>query len=87
MLNLQIRFFKFFFNPHKFNVIKTFQVALFQICVQRCSYLVDVITLENELTEEQWTQFFKVLFSESNAIKLGPLKIMLLFLLEFSRAE
>ncbi|VDK67117.1 unnamed protein product [Litomosoides sigmodontis] len=47
------------------------RVALFQISVQGCSYLVDVITLENELTEKQWTQFFKLLFSESNAIKLG----------------
>ncbi|CAG9540593.1 unnamed protein product [Cercopithifilaria johnstoni] len=47
------------------------RVALFQICVQRCSYLVDVITLENMLTEEQWTRFFKALFSDSNAIKLG----------------
>ncbi|VDO28245.1 unnamed protein product [Brugia timori] len=47
------------------------QVALFQICVQHCSYLVDVITLENVLTEEQWTRFFKALFCDSTAIKLG----------------
>uniref|UniRef100_A0AAF5RXC1 3'-5' exonuclease domain-containing protein n=1 Tax=Wuchereria bancrofti TaxID=6293 RepID=A0AAF5RXC1_WUCBA len=47
------------------------RVALFQICVQHCSYLVDVITLENVLTEEQWTRFFKALFSYSTAIKLG----------------
>ncbi|EFO26611.2 hypothetical protein LOAG_01867 [Loa loa] len=47
------------------------RVALFQICVRRCSYLVDVITLEDVLTKEQWTQFFKALFSDSPAIKLG----------------
>ncbi|VIO93877.1 Uncharacterized protein BM_BM10432 [Brugia malayi] len=47
------------------------RVALFQICVQHCSYLVDVITLENVLTEEQWTRFFKALFCDSTAIKLG----------------
>ncbi|KAM3718935.1 Exonuclease mut-7 [Dirofilaria immitis] len=47
------------------------RVALFQVCVQHCSYLVDVVTLENVLTEEQWTRFFKALFSDSTAIKLG----------------
>uniref|UniRef100_A0A0R3RS08 3'-5' exonuclease domain-containing protein n=1 Tax=Elaeophora elaphi TaxID=1147741 RepID=A0A0R3RS08_9BILA len=50
---------------------KAFQVALFQVCVQRCSYLVDVVTLENILTEEHWKRFFRALFSDSNAIKLG----------------
>ncbi|KAL3994879.1 3'-5' exonuclease family protein [Acanthocheilonema viteae] len=47
------------------------RVALFQISIQHCSYLVDVITLENVLSEEQWTRFFKALFSDSNAVKLG----------------
>ncbi|MCP9262132.1 hypothetical protein DINM_005424 [Dirofilaria immitis] len=47
------------------------RVALFQVCVQHCSYLVDVVTLENVLTEEQWTRFFKALFSDSTAIKLA----------------
>ncbi|OZC06221.1 3'-5' exonuclease, partial [Onchocerca flexuosa] len=50
---------------------KVFQVALFQVCVQQCSYLIDVITLEKVLTEEQWLRFFKALFSDSTAIKLG----------------
>uniref|UniRef100_A0A183DBE0 3'-5' exonuclease domain-containing protein n=1 Tax=Gongylonema pulchrum TaxID=637853 RepID=A0A183DBE0_9BILA len=44
---------------------------LFQICVQDCSYLVDVVTLENQLTEEQWLKFFKALLCDSNATKLG----------------
>ncbi|VDN83461.1 unnamed protein product [Brugia pahangi] len=57
---------------HKVSVgLSLLQVALFQICVQHCSYLVDVITLENVLTEEQWTRFFKALFCDSTAIKLG----------------
>ncbi|VDP15698.1 unnamed protein product [Onchocerca flexuosa] len=47
------------------------KVALFQVCVQQCSYLIDVITLEKVLTEEQWLRFFKALFSDSTAIKLG----------------
>ncbi|KHN73129.1 putative exonuclease mut-7 [Toxocara canis] len=47
------------------------QVALLQISIPSCSYLVDVVKLEEEATEEQWTEFFKALFCTQSSVKLG----------------
>ncbi|VDN06570.1 unnamed protein product [Thelazia callipaeda] len=47
------------------------KVALIQVCLRNSCYLIDVITLEKELTEWEWAKFFRVLFCDSKAIKIG----------------
>uniref|UniRef100_A0A0M3J3K7 Exonuclease mut-7 homolog (inferred by orthology to a human protein) n=1 Tax=Anisakis simplex TaxID=6269 RepID=A0A0M3J3K7_ANISI len=47
------------------------KVALLQISIHTCSYLVDVIKLEQEVSQEQWTEFFEALFCRESNIKLG----------------
>uniref|UniRef100_A0A915AYV5 3'-5' exonuclease domain-containing protein n=1 Tax=Parascaris univalens TaxID=6257 RepID=A0A915AYV5_PARUN len=47
------------------------QVALLQVSTRSCSYLVDVIKLEEEIGEEEWMEFFKALFCTESSMKLG----------------
>uniref|UniRef100_A0A158R539 3'-5' exonuclease domain-containing protein n=1 Tax=Syphacia muris TaxID=451379 RepID=A0A158R539_9BILA len=47
------------------------EVALMQVSLYNCSYLIDIITLEKNVTDEQWTKFFEGVFYSENTIKLG----------------
>lgn len=47
------------------------QIALIQISVPDCSYLLDVIALEGIMQDWQWLHLFRLLFCREESIVLG----------------
>lgn len=62
-------------------IIDILKVALLQVSIPSCSYLVDVVKLEDEVSEEEWIEFFKALFCTESSIKLGSCGVFLQHLL------
>lgn len=51
----------------------TFRVALIQIALPKIVYLVDVVNLDNKLSESQWLHFFEILLCSQKIRKIGKL--------------